>query len=143
MKLRLIRVLLLRKHSRQLSGLMTNPSDTFSLEKRAFLHHKLDDILHSSASKSGHRTLFLYVTDGIPNFWTSVMLALLQSLAFHQQGKITCCCFFYSSLQSPPLLFLDSENSLILLPNLFSPCPLRRKMTSLLQRLQQPQLPKL
>jgi hypothetical protein len=47
---------------------MTNPSTSFSLDKRAFLRHKLDDILHSWARKSGHGTFFLSVTDGIPNF---------------------------------------------------------------------------
>ena len=53
---------------------MTNPSATFSLDKRAFLHHKLDDILHSWARKTGHGTFFLSVTDGIPNFQLGLQL---------------------------------------------------------------------
>jgi hypothetical protein len=53
---------------------MTNPSATFSLEKHAFLHHKLDDILHSWARKSGHGTFSLSVTDGIPNFQFGLQL---------------------------------------------------------------------
>ena len=55
---------------------MTNPSATFSLDKRAFLHHKLDDILHSWARKTGHGTFFLSVTDGIPNFQFGLQLDL-------------------------------------------------------------------
>ena len=55
---------------------MTNPSATFNLDKRAFLHHKLDDILHSWARKTGHGTFFLSVTDGIPNFQFGLQLDL-------------------------------------------------------------------
>ena len=55
---------------------MTNPLATFSLDKRAFLHQKLDDILHSWARKSGHGTFFLSVTDGIPNFQFGLQLDL-------------------------------------------------------------------
>jgi hypothetical protein len=49
---------------------------SFSLDKRDFLHHKLDEILRSWARKSGHGTFFLSVTDGLPNFQFGLQLDL-------------------------------------------------------------------
>ena len=46
---------------------MTRPA-TFSHQKRNFLHHKLDDVLHLWAMGSGQGTFHLSVCDGIPNF---------------------------------------------------------------------------
>ena len=141
---------------------MTNPSATFTLEKRAFLHHKLDDILHSWARKTGHGTFFLSVTDGIPNFQFGLQLDFCDASSTpeprlppadqdHQQQaapsrkrnleiKLELQSFVQQKqllqllplLKPPQLLFLDRENSWVLLPNLFSPSPYRKEMPSLL-----------
>ena len=163
---------------------MTNPSATFSLEKRAFLHHKLDDILHSWARKSGHGTFFLSVTDGVPNFQFGLQLDFcdagstpeprqppagqdhqqrdapqqkhrkarklaikLELLISVRQRQLQQLQQLHQQLllhlHPQPFIFLDMENLWVLLPILFSPCPLRKEMSSLLQQLQQPLLPQL
>ena len=48
--------------------MMTNSSTYFSLDKRNFLHYKLDEILNSWVRKSCLGTFFLTVTDGVPTF---------------------------------------------------------------------------